>query len=91
MTSRCQNCKDLETRLTELQSQVLDLEDRRSRERVRYLNEQQKQFLQNSSVEAEFVPKQDIIDLLDLLKRTVEDPQGENLHSVKAQLQKYLI
>ena len=92
MTFECKKCSELEARVTQLKADVLEIEDRRSRERTRFLNLQQVQFLRSvSPSDDDSVPKQDFLDLLQLLQRTVKDPHGEELLNVKVQLQKYLV
>ena len=89
----CNNCKKLETRIEELRLQNLEIEERRSRERVRFakLNEQMI-FKSRRLDEPDSVPsKQDFIDLLELLNRVVQDPSSECLRETKAQLEKYIL
>ena len=91
-TLHCENCAQMETRISELKAEIIEIEDRRSRERVRFVQEAQKQFFRTISPEdEEYVPKQDLIDLLDLMKRIVQDPRGETLEFVKSKLEKFYI
>ena len=91
MPSTCERCAELEKRISELKAEVLELEDRRSRERTRFLTLQQEQFLYSVDGPSDTVPKKDFCDLLELLERTVRDPSTESLEHVKSTLAKFMI
>jgi hypothetical protein len=85
----CDNCALLEKRIEQLRLENIDLEERRSRERTRFLTEQQENFM--LALDGDSVPKKDFMDLLDLLERVTSDPGSETLEAVRAQLEKYVV
>jgi hypothetical protein len=90
----CDNCKFLEKHIVELKKEVLDLEDRRSRERVRFITEEQRSFFRaiDSTDESDIsVSRRDFEDLLGLIKEIVENPNPENLEKVKGRLQGFIL
>jgi hypothetical protein len=91
--SRCNNCIVLEKRIAELLTDLLELEDRRSRERSRFISEQQCQFFKrlDQPDESLYVPRRDFEDLLELLKRVVQDARTETLENVKSKVEKFLV
>jgi len=91
--SRCNNCIDLEKRIAELRTDLLQLGDRRSRERSRFISEQQSQFFKRLDPpdESLYVPRRDFENLIELLERVVQDPRRETLENVKTKLEKFLV
>ena len=86
----CDRCKQLEERLEKLRIENLEIEERRSRERTRFLELEQDRFLKALNP-PEALRVEDFNDLLDLLRRVIEDPKTENLLHAKSQLEKYLV
>lgn len=95
MQSSCSNCQAFELRNNQLQQDILDLEDRRSRERVRNLNHEQHQFfrvIDNKTDGNESACKQDFLDLLGLLTKLVDDNPGlRGLDELRAGLDKFKV
>ncbi len=92
----CDNCKQLERRIEELRLEVLEIEQRRSREKTRFVERLNKQFQarlrDQNELDPHFKPsREDFIVLLQLLNRVVEDPSREHLEKTKAQLEKYVL
>ena len=72
----------------ELQAEVLELEDRRSKERVRNMNEQQKQFMR--AVDGQDNLLDNVSDLVGLVTMLVEEnPHIKGLDDIKPVLSKY--
>jgi len=77
----CDNCKLLQDRIVALKADIDELEDRRSRERVRFINEQQRMFfhkIENEKTQVDY--KQNCFDLLDLVQMIVKE--NPNLKSI---------
>ena len=88
----CANCQQLERRVEQLRLEVLQTEERRSRERTRFAHLEEKQFNEFISGDSNDLrqSKELVQDLLDIINRLVEDPRKENLAAAKKQLEKYL-
>ena len=90
----CDNCRLLEKHIIELKRDILDLEDRRSKERIRFVTEEQKAFFKNIDPPQESVvnvSRQEFEDLLGLVKEIVDNPKSETLEQVKARLQSFIV
>ena len=88
----CEDCKILKKRIEQLRIENLEIEERRSRERTRFLNLEQQMFLkQLDSPTGAILNQDDVMDLLALLNQVIEDPTSEKLENMKSQLQKYLV
>jgi hypothetical protein len=92
----CDNCRILEKRIEQLHADLLQVEERRSREKTRHIGLEEKLFKMNlknpSESNAEFCPsREDFIELLELLTRIVHDPSSECLEKTKAELEKYVL
>lgn len=88
----CDDCKMLEKRIEQLRMENLEIQERRSRERTRFLNLEQKMFLKNlDQPSSALLGQDDVLDILDLLERVIEDPTSERLENIKSQLQKYIV
>lgn len=88
----CPNCKSLETRVFQLQQEIVDLEERRSRERVRHVNEEQRTFF--NSIDGKDISElnQNFIDLLGLVTKIVHDnPNLKGLDSLRSNLDKFKV
>lgn len=89
----CENCKRLEKRIEQLRLENLEIEERRSREHVRLATFENVQFtkrISGNDNETAF-DREAVSDLLELLKHVVENPNSENLLSVREQLDKFLL
>ena len=89
----CDNCKILEKRLEQMRLENLEMEERRSRERVRLATLEDNQFAMRLSGNDKEPGsnKQMVSDLVELVKHVVENPNRENLSLVKEQLGKFMI
>ena len=89
----CENCKRLEKRIEQLRLENLEIEERRSRERVRLATLANAQFSKriSGSDNETALDREAVCDLLELLKHAVENPNSANLLSVREQLDKFLL
>jgi hypothetical protein len=89
----CENCALLEKRIEQLRIENLEIENRRSRERSRFAALEETRFKRIlSGCSNEDQPCREMVsDLLDILKRVVDDPNEASLLIAKEQLEKYLI
>jgi molecular chaperone GrpE (heat shock protein) len=73
----CDNCRRLEDRIVELKAEISELEERRSKERIQYVAESQRNFfrsLDQETTENHHVDyEQNCMDLLDLLQTIVRE------------------
>ena len=93
--SSCSNCKLLERVVGDLKSQLIEVEDRRSKERVRFVTETQKHFfktIDGQDTSGSFVSREMFEDLLDLVTDLVENRDSvETLNRLKVQLDQFRI